>query len=620
MKKYFTAVLLLVAVQTLSQSLWTRKSDFPSQANGRKCGVSFSLFDKGYVGTGVGPGGTYLKDFWRYDPITDSWAQVQDLPGEARAFATAFVINDKAYVGTGQIFGENQSNTNDFYAYAPNNNSWSQILPAGPIGRYASVGFALNGKGYVTAGYSGLWTGLNTTWEFDPIASIWRQRADYPVQPGVKNASSFVLNNRAYVAGGTKEFSWPDRVAMTSTYEFIQSTNQWVQRASMPLNNGRSMAASLTFNNTAYLVGGASPKEGGSFFNYYKNALKYVQASDSWSFVSEAYPVGEIGGASGFTVCQKGYVTLGENSSGTLSKFTYEFNPPTDLSISGLTIICNSSTYQISNLLPGATVSWSLPANAGSVLQLSQNSPSTNQATITNQKWYSITTTLTATINIGCTNPIILTKTIANDNSTTSVQNGSYSQPGCYVNSRYQPPLSGSLPSNPNTPVYLHQGCVATITLAGMTGKTVTLEPGGVPTSWSYNSALSQLIFQLPLYSGGIAFNFKISGPGACLDKKLMFFSYLEATTSSMSVELNNETSVLTISPTVKDNDTELNGDEDETYHAVVFDLSNGKIVRELQISAGKENDVEMAGLHRGLYAIHINKASGREIFKFYKD
>ena len=94
-----------------SQANWTTKAPFPGTA--RHHPITFSLLDYGYVLAGVagaqaGVGqDSYVKDFYRYDPINDSWTKLADFPGAARGF---FVCSNKQWKGICWIWNKfNQS-------------------------------------------------------------------------------------------------------------------------------------------------------------------------------------------------------------------------------------------------------------------------------------------------------------------------------------------------------------------------------------------------------------------------------------------------------------------------------------------------------------------------------
>ena len=76
---------------------WTQKTDLGG--SGRYSSAGFSIGSKGYIGTGytfdsVGHN-IKLKDFWEYDPASDTWTQKADLGGAARGEAKGISIGGK---------------------------------------------------------------------------------------------------------------------------------------------------------------------------------------------------------------------------------------------------------------------------------------------------------------------------------------------------------------------------------------------------------------------------------------------------------------------------------------------------------------------------------------------
>jgi N-acetylneuraminic acid mutarotase len=62
------------------------------------------------------------KDFWEYDPATNTWKQKADFGGGVRSVAVGFSIADKGYIGTGW----DDSYKKDFWEYDPTTNTWTQ--------------------------------------------------------------------------------------------------------------------------------------------------------------------------------------------------------------------------------------------------------------------------------------------------------------------------------------------------------------------------------------------------------------------------------------------------------------------------------------------------------------
>lgn len=337
----------------------------------------------------------------------------------------------------------------------------------------------------------------------------------------------------------------------------------------------------------------------------------------------------------------------------TANNVNYNTNPSTcsvnfpSYSISGPSLICNSSTYSIPNLPSNMSAAWSVPSSVGPVLQFSPNPPVGQQITITNQKYYQIQTNLTAAINItGCSNTISTAPlTIANDNDNSSTQNGSYAQEACLFYNVSHPASSGTL----SNPTFLTQGCLATITLNSMFGRQVSFTGATQPLYWSYSGPASNgngtLYLQLPYGSGGIPFTFSITGDGACYQKSILFFSYSNngnpasirpvqiTSTVTPEEQPKNNTTSYSISPNpVKDvlnirhnvsfskaAKKQVGNLESITFN--VYEMSTGKLV------LSKENsqinslvNINVAPLSAGYYVLKIIDKSKIESIKFIKE
>ncbi|MBK7751969.1 MAG: hypothetical protein IPI41_04950 [Flavobacteriales bacterium] len=109
---------------------------------------------EGYVGSGNDNSANYsCKDFWEWDPVSDSWSQRSDIPGQERRHGCAFVISGVPYAGGGW---DGTTYFTDFYKYNPGTDTWTPIANYGGVGAYEPVGFAIGARGYAgTGGTSG---------------------------------------------------------------------------------------------------------------------------------------------------------------------------------------------------------------------------------------------------------------------------------------------------------------------------------------------------------------------------------------------------------------------------------------------------------------------------------
>jgi PKD repeat protein len=177
---------------------WVKKSDFPGGS--RYNSATFVIGNNAYVvGGSINEGNNYLNDLWCYDPATDTWTQKRNLPTAHKAGPVAFSLNDKGYVVGGGY--STYEPTKDFYEYNPVTNDWSQ-LPDLPELRTGAVGFVIGDKAYVGTG-----TDLNSTyksfWYFTPSTNTWTAISDPPADFSERIAgTAFSIGNTGYVLAG----------------------------------------------------------------------------------------------------------------------------------------------------------------------------------------------------------------------------------------------------------------------------------------------------------------------------------------------------------------------------------------------------------------------------------
>ncbi|PAW93142.1 hypothetical protein CKK33_06400 [Mucilaginibacter sp. MD40] len=191
--------------------IWLKKSDF--RGGVRYAGVSFTIGNTGYVGTGLDQSGNVKNDLWAYDASTNAWTQKADLPGEGRGYAVGFTADGKGYVGTGLNSGKKP--LNDFYRYDPSTNSWTQTASISGA-RSQAFAFVINNKGYVGNG-----TGTSNLQMYDPSTNIWIAKAGIPSYTSIGGAA-FSINGKGYAGLGMQNTTPDKRV-----YEYTPSSDTW---------------------------------------------------------------------------------------------------------------------------------------------------------------------------------------------------------------------------------------------------------------------------------------------------------------------------------------------------------------------------------------------------------
>lgn len=203
-----------------------------------------------------------------------SWQQIADFPGTARDDGTSFIINNKAYCGTG--FEVGFAATRDFYVFDMYTNAWQKqiMMPAGNERQYA-CGFSNAGKGYIFGGVNGnnFYADL---WEFDPVANTWKSKKPKP-GAGLSGASLFEINGLAYISGGKNSST----IASTQVWCYDAQKDYWEPRKDFPFG-GRWRAAACNLNGKGYLGFGKDEKGA-----YHNEIYEYDTGLDSWTLLTK---------------------------------------------------------------------------------------------------------------------------------------------------------------------------------------------------------------------------------------------------------------------------------------------------------------------------------------------
>lgn len=186
---------------------WSAVADFPGAGGqGVYFATGFSVAGKGYLcGGKIGPN-MYSSQLWEYKPSNNQWMQRANFPGGVRYQMLSFVIGSKAYVGMGtdqNIFKK------DMYCYNPGANNWEPIAQFPAYERASATTFTLEGRGFVCLGNTGGL--LKDLIEYNPQTDAWTLRPEFGGSAR-KGAISFVIGNKAYVGTGKgvsgKKASW----------------------------------------------------------------------------------------------------------------------------------------------------------------------------------------------------------------------------------------------------------------------------------------------------------------------------------------------------------------------------------------------------------------------------
>ena len=179
-----------------------------------------------YVYGGGNSSGGYYNDLWRWNPVTETWTQLANMPTAKQNIQGAY-WNGKIYVPGG--FNGAHITENAIYDIATNTWSTGAPLPAAQTG--ANVAF--NNKIYNFGGNPGP---QNTVTIYDIASNTWSNGAPMPAAVTYGRAAASPLF--AYYAGGITT------VTVNTLYRYDFAANTWATMA--PLQTARTSEELMT--------------------------------------------------------------------------------------------------------------------------------------------------------------------------------------------------------------------------------------------------------------------------------------------------------------------------------------------------------------------------------------
>ncbi|HKR04452.1 MAG TPA: kelch repeat-containing protein [Bacteroidia bacterium] len=306
MKKLFTLTFILFSFFAQAD-YWTQKANYP--VGGLEYPFSFSIGNKGYIGSGKDISGTVYDAFWQYDPATNVWTQKANFIGAARFQATGISIGTKGYVGLGL---DPVSPLQDFWEYDPVTNLWTQKANFGGSARFSATGFSVGLKGYIGTGYNFI-SAYKDLWEYNPVTNSWSAKASIPgaIRSG---ANSFAIGNSGYVIGG---FNF-NLNYLSEVWEYNTVSNTWTQKANFPA--GRFLGAAMAICDKGYYGVGAV------LGTYYNDFWQYNPVTNAWIQKTNFSGLNRNEPAY-FSIGSKGYIGVGGEDSGPLYNDFWEYTP-----------------------------------------------------------------------------------------------------------------------------------------------------------------------------------------------------------------------------------------------------------------------------------------------------
>ncbi|MDO1451697.1 kelch repeat-containing protein [Rhodocytophaga aerolata] len=232
---------------------WIQKNDAPTSFAG---GISFVLDNKVYIG--LGENGSGQSPFYEYTPETDSWKRLENFPGNnglANVAATTFALKGKGYV----VGGANSFSNKQCWMYSPQSDEWTRLSDFPGTDRHSAAGFVINNKAYVGTGVTKTGAGnqvvLSDFWEFDGDSGQWSKKADFPGK-GRYGAAGFVIHGKGYIGLGWKDIrnaSLEREIEYyTDLWQYSAEDNIWTKKSSLP-QPAKTWPFLLTFQDRVWM-------------------------------------------------------------------------------------------------------------------------------------------------------------------------------------------------------------------------------------------------------------------------------------------------------------------------------------------------------------------------------
>jgi N-acetylneuraminic acid mutarotase len=249
-------------------SQWKKVTSMPGDVTAY--GFSFTLGTKVYYGGGesvppfTASSVIYYQKMYAYDTVAHSWTAMANFIGAARSHTACFTLNGKAYVGTGVTVGYGSSGITsrteykDFYEYNPATNTWRKVADFPGTGRVDATAFSINNKGYVGLGASSqtifgtLFTCYQDLYSFDPVANTWLKLANYP-GTARRLTATYVYKNIAYVGLGRPAQTPLISVGLPDFYAYNPLSNTWTVSTPAPGALYRAGAIAFVYGTKAYI-------------------------------------------------------------------------------------------------------------------------------------------------------------------------------------------------------------------------------------------------------------------------------------------------------------------------------------------------------------------------------
>lgn len=244
------------------------------------------------------------------------------MPGVGRSSAVGFAINGKGYVTLGRMNAVNGV-LNDCWEYNPADNTWTKKADFPGLARVKAVAASINGKAYVGLGFDpikGLFNNsayLNDWWMYNPETNKWTEMSSYPGN-GRISCMNFILDGLIYIGAGYEGLNFTSEL-----YAYNPETNSWTRKNNI-IGKARSGSVACSNGEKAFFGTGFTAFDENDWY-------EYNSESDTWKKRRSMPDSGRENGVA-LSVGNRFFVSTGRNfggelTGGNIKSDILEYNP-----------------------------------------------------------------------------------------------------------------------------------------------------------------------------------------------------------------------------------------------------------------------------------------------------
>ena len=334
-------LLLILIPYTITSQVWQNTANFTG--DGRHHPITFSNDQFGYVVSG-----SYMNDVFKYDKISDTWTQLQNIPFSARGYCYGVSIGGIAFMGFGST--SNGAYPTDWWQFNMLTETWTELASFPSDGRNHPAMIVANENIYVGCGSNN--TGnLGDWWEYNVINDSWSQKSSF-IGNDRHHPFYFGIDEFAYVGFGHGSLPGPGNnpslgvYIYNDFYRYNPTNDNWTQLSDFP-SEARVAGTQFSYNGKGYILSGDGdnhgPLDSGEMW-------EYTPLSDSWNQLL-SHPGDAIWAPGNFVIGCDVYFLLGQNNNSntpTLPNNVYKYKLSEDCGCTDISAF-NFSSVAISD-------------------------------------------------------------------------------------------------------------------------------------------------------------------------------------------------------------------------------------------------------------------------------